>query len=147
LVNATYDYESFTGESTQGDPLSSEQIIDELTRDAQVIKQITGVDMAPYYRPPYGDTDTGNRTAVADAAAKAGYSVSVLWSIDTESWADGQSVSDMVAAANKAEPGDIILFNITKAGGNKDIDALPQIINNLRDKGFSFATVKELVGR
>ncbi|HEX7103265.1 MAG TPA: protein kinase [Nitrolancea sp.] len=147
LINATYDYQSFTGESTQSGPLSSAQVAEELTRDAQVIKQITGVDMAPYYRPPYGDTDTRNSTAVADAAAKAGYSVSVLWSIDTESWAEGRTVSDMVASANKAEPGDIILFNITKAGGNKDVDALPQIIRDLRDKGFSFATVKELVGR
>ncbi len=147
LINATYDYQSFTGESTQSGPLSTTQIVDELTRDAQVIKQITGIDMAPYYRPPYGDTDTGDSTAVADAAAKAGYSVSVLWSIDTESWAEGRTVADMVASANKAEPGDIILFNITKAGGNKDVDALPQIIRDLRDKGFSFATVKELVGR
>jgi peptidoglycan/xylan/chitin deacetylase (PgdA/CDA1 family) len=147
LVNATYDYQSFTGESTQSGPLSSSAIIEELTRDAQVIKQITGVDMAPYYRPPYGDTDTGNSTAVADAAAKAGYSVSVLWSIDTESWAEGRTVADMVASANKAEPGDIILFNITKAGGNKDVDSLPQIIRDLGDKGFQFATVKELVGR
>ena len=147
LINATYDYQSFTGESTQSGPLSSTQVIEELTHDAQIIKQITGVDMAPYYRPPYGDTDTGDSTAVADAAAKAGYSVSVLWSIDTESWAEGRTVADMVASANKAEPGDIILFNITTAGGNKDVDALPQIIRDLGDKGFTFATVKELVGR
>lgn len=147
LINSTYDYQSFTGESTQSSPLSSSQVTEELTRDAQVIKQITGIDMAPYYRPPYGDTDTGNSTTVADAAAKAGYSVSVLWSIDTESWAEGRTVADMVASANKAEPGDIILFNITKAGGNKDEDALPRIIHDLRAKGFSFATVKELVGQ
>jgi peptidoglycan/xylan/chitin deacetylase (PgdA/CDA1 family) len=147
LINATYDYQSFSGESTQSGPLSDAQVTEELTHDAQVIKQITGVDMAPYYRPPYGDTDTGTSTAVADAAARAGYSVSVLWSIDTESWAEGRTVADMVASANKAEPGDIILFNITKAGGDKDVEALPQIIRDLRDKGFSFATVKDLVGR
>lgn len=147
LINATYDYQSFTGESTESGPLSSDQVVEELTHDAQVIKQIAGVDMEPYYRPPYGDTDTGDSTAVADAASKAGYSVSVLWSIDTESWAEGRTVADMVASANKAERGDVILFNITKAGGSKDVDALPQIIGDLRDKGFSFATIKELVGR
>jgi peptidoglycan/xylan/chitin deacetylase (PgdA/CDA1 family) len=147
LVNQTYDSQSFTGASTNGQPLSSAQRIDELTHAAQVVKQITGVDMAPYYRPPYGDVDTGGSTSVATDAAQAGYSVAVLWSIDTESWVAGQTVDQMVSTASKAQSGDIVLFNLTLAGGNKDTDSLPQIITELSAKGLSFVTVKELVGR
>jgi peptidoglycan/xylan/chitin deacetylase (PgdA/CDA1 family) len=147
LIDETYDHQSFTGASTTGKPLTSAQRIDELKHDAQIIKQISGVDMEPYYRPPYGDVDTGDSTSVATDAAKAGYSVAVLWSIDTESWANGRTVNQMVTAAGKAQPGDVILFNITLAGGNKDAQALPQIITDLRAKGFAFVTVKQLVGR
>jgi len=147
LINQTYDSQSFTGASTTGKPLSSAQRIDELTHSAQVVKAITGVDMQPYYRPPYGDIDTGGGTSVATDAAQAGYSVAVLWSIDTESWAAGRTVAQMVAVAAKAQSGDIILFNITLAGGDKDAQSLPQIITTLRAKGLSFVTVKELVGR
>ena len=45
--------------STSGTPLSSTQRMEELTHAEQAVKAITGVDMQPYYRPPYGDIDTG----------------------------------------------------------------------------------------
>ncbi len=147
LINETYDHTSFTGRSAPDSATSTAARVDELTRADQIFKQITGVSTAPYYRPPYGDIDSGANSSVERDAATAGYSVAVLWSIDTMSWSSSQTVGKMIASASKAKPGDIILFSIAPAGGDKDVSALPQVIDNLRSAGYTFATVKDLVGR
>ena len=147
LINETYDHTSFTGRSAPDSATSTAARVEELTRADQIFKQITGVSTAPYYRPPYGDIDSGANSSVERDAATAGYSVAVLWSIDTMSWSSSQTVGKMIASASKAKPGDIILFSIAPAGGDKDVSALPQVIDNLRSTGHTFATVKDLVGR
>ncbi len=147
IINETYDHRSFTGASQKTGPLTSDQRVEELVRADRAVKQVAGYDMSPYYRPPFGDMETSDGTSVAQDAARAGYSVAVLWSIDTKSWAASQSVGQMIADASAAQPGDIILFSITEAGNNKDVSALPQIVDNLQARGRGFATIKELVGR
>ncbi len=147
LINETYDSRSFTGRSDQTNGLNSAQRISELTRAGDIIKKISGVNMQPYYRPPYGDIDTGGSSTVEADAAKAGYTVAVLWSIDTRSWLSSQTVGQMISDASAAQAGDVILFSISPVGGDKDIQALPQVIENIQAHGLGFATVKELVGR
>ncbi len=147
LINETYDHTSFTGSSAPDSVTSTAGRAEELTRADQIFKQITGESPAPFYRPPYGDIDSGPNSSVERDAATAGYSVAVLWSIDTMSWSSSQTVGKMIAAASKAKPGDIILFNIAPAGGDKDVSALPQIIDNLHGAGLAFLTVADLMGR
>lgn len=147
LINETYDHKSFTGVSDHQGPLTKAQRIDELTKAGAIVKQITGINMQPYYRPPYGDMDTGTPSTVEADAAQAGYTVAVLWSIDTRSWETNVTVGQMISAASAAKRGDVILFSVSATGGSKDISALPQIIDNLRAQNVGFGTVKQLVGK
>ncbi len=79
IINLTYDHKSFTGFSTGQPALTTQQRVDELNRMRDVVKSETGYDVKPYFRPPYGDVDG----SVLQDIANNGYSVNVLWSIDT----------------------------------------------------------------
>lgn len=147
LIDETYDEKSFTGRSSSQAALTSAARIQELTKADQIFQQITGKSTRPYYRPPFGDIDLGPNSSVEKDAAKAGFTVAVLWSVDTRSWSASQTVGQMIATASAAKPGNIILFSVSTAGGDKDVSALPQIIDNLHSSGYEFATVGQLVGR
>jgi peptidoglycan-N-acetylglucosamine deacetylase len=117
----------------------------ELTEAAAVIRQGTGQDPVPYWRPPYGAYDQ----SVADAAAAVGYSSTLLWSIDTIDWkpvSEGgptaQQIADKVLAG--AAPGSIVLFHL---GGWNTREALPLIVSRLRERGFRLTAVSDIPGR
>ncbi len=103
------------------------------------IVAVTGIDPRPWFRFPFGESDS--RT-IADANA-LGYAC-IRWTVDTLGWkgtSGGQSVStvrDRVLAA--ARPGEIALMHIGSNpddGTTLDADALPQIISELRSRGYT----------
>jgi peptidoglycan/xylan/chitin deacetylase (PgdA/CDA1 family) len=112
----------------------------EATND--VIEQAAGFRPCSF-RPPYGEVD-----AALTARAAGEDMNTVLWDVDTEDWTDWTTV-DSVVEGTKANtrPGSIILMH---DGGDvtreKTIAALPGIIDELRDEGYSFVTVSELLG-
>jgi peptidoglycan-N-acetylglucosamine deacetylase len=142
LINHTYDHPSFTGYSTGKESLGREARISQLTRNEDVVAKILGHEsMRPYFRPPYGDYDQ----AVLDDIALAGYSVNVMWSVDSLGW-KGLTADEIVArCVDGAEPGGIILMHVGAA--SQDAHALPDIIRELRAQGYRFVTVEQMVAR
>jgi len=142
VFNHTWDHRSFTGYSTAGSDegvLDSADRIKEIKDTAQEIRDLTGYDTAPYFRPPFGDYDDG---VLADVAS-AGYSVTVMWSCDTLGW-NGATVDQiMTRCGDAAQAGDIILMHV--GAGSADSDALPQMIQTLRSAGFDLVTVDQLL--
>ena len=115
---------------------------------AQQIIAVTGQDPAPLFRFPFGDADA--RTI--GIANRAGY-VPVRWTVDTLGW-EGRAghISAAVVAARvlaALRPGEIVLMHV---GSNPDdhttfdADALPQVISELRARGYSFVTLDALTG-
>jgi peptidoglycan-N-acetylglucosamine deacetylase len=145
LMNHTWDHPSFTGEYTgsmihaQTPPLTAEQIIDQVERTDQLVQEQVGVEMRPYIRPPYGDYDDATLAALADA----GYSVNVMWTVDTLGWYARPVAEVQQRALDAAQPGANILMHV--GHGSTDGAALPGIIDGLRERGYSFATVHDFV--
>ncbi|MBX3067049.1 MAG: polysaccharide deacetylase family protein [Cryobacterium sp.] len=54
---------------------SDSVIVSQLLKNAKTIKNLFGVDPAPYYRPPYGAIDF----RVFSVAASVGYSAPIMW--------------------------------------------------------------------
>jgi peptidoglycan/xylan/chitin deacetylase (PgdA/CDA1 family) len=139
IINHTYDHLSFTGRSTGTQPLTQAQRWEQLDKAENVIKAITGTSTKPWFRPPYGDTDAGVQ---ADAYAR-GYSTQVMWTIDSLGW-DGLSAEEITQRVlSLAVPGAIVLFHVGAA--SQDANALQAIINGLRGRGYSFASVLEIL--
>lgn len=93
------------------------------------------------FRPPGGLYDA-DLTAVC---RERGYSV-ILWSIDTRDWA-GTSAKDICNEIyNNIEDGAIILMHDYVCGESHTAEALRIVIPKLKELGYQFVTVSELIG-
>jgi peptidoglycan/xylan/chitin deacetylase (PgdA/CDA1 family) len=127
--------------------LSDAAVRREVLGGAQQITAVTGAHPAPLFRFPYGDA-SARTIAIVN---RAGY-VPVRWTVDTLGWEGtaGHINARVVAARVLAalRPGEIVLMHV---GSNPDdhttfdADALPQVIGELRARGYSFVTLDALV--
>jgi peptidoglycan/xylan/chitin deacetylase (PgdA/CDA1 family) len=129
--------------SVTGSPPTADFIRNELTSAAAIIRQYSGQNPQPYWRPPYGSVNS----AVARAAASVGYTKTLLWSIDTIDWkpiSDGGPTAQQIASRIMAgaKDGWIVLDHI---GGYETFDALKIMVPGLRKAGFTLTTVSDLL--
>ncbi len=117
--------------------LTDAQIVEELQSTARLYKDHTGLDMAPYFRPPFGSRDA----RVWQAAWRAGYR-SVYWTLDSGDWttdATPEGVRQKVVAG--AQNGAIVVMHLGSVHTPK---VLPQIITSLRAAGYALVKVSEI---
>lgn len=147
VFNHSWSHSSWTGRSTSADPedpstwtpLPVEERLEELRRTEQVIRDIANYEVRPYYRPPYGDIDSES----LEILAGAGYTATVMWSCESYAW-KGWTAADIVPhCTTNMAPGDIILLHVGAQGA--DYDALPGLIEGLRDQGFTFVTIEQIL--
>lgn len=119
--------------------MSQEQVIAELNRSTEALLKVTGVDPRPLFRPPYGRY---NQRLIA-AAEAAGYPHFLLWSIDTKDWDNPPAYSIEHRLVDKAFPGAIVLMH---GYPSNTVTATAKAIKSLREKGYQFVTVTEILG-
>jgi peptidoglycan/xylan/chitin deacetylase (PgdA/CDA1 family) len=139
LMNHSWDHPSFTGYSTNSAPLTSAQRADQLRRTENIVRDIAGVELKPYFRPPYGDYDN---SVLADLE-RNGYRYNVMWTVDSLGWQGLTAAQINQRVFNGATRGGVILLHV--GAQSQDGPALPAMIDGLRQRGYRFATVKEMV--
>lgn len=139
FINHTWDHSSFTGLSTQGKPLSQAQRFDEVDRTEAIVHQLTGKTTLPYFRAPFGDRDNSVETDVG----LRGYRYDILWTVDTRGWAKATPAQIIATSIKGAEPGAIYVMHV--GSQSQDGPALQGVIDALRQRGFTFATISDLV--
>lgn len=139
LFNHSWSHPSFTGLYTQTAPLTAEERWDELRRTEATVRDLTGYDLRPYFRPPYGDHDDGMRRDVA----AAGYGVTLLWSCDSRDSLGATAAEIMINCIDDAAPGRIVLLHV--GAQSAAFEALPAMIDSLAARGFAFVTVEQLL--
>lgn len=92
------------------------------------------------FRPPYGAFN--HKTL---AMLKRQGMLMVMWSVDTSDYARPGVPRIVSAALNGAHPGGIILMHDGGGDRSETVQALPQIIRGLRQRGYSMVTVPHLV--
>ncbi|UNU26381.1 polysaccharide deacetylase family protein [Microcoleus vaginatus HSN003] len=110
----------------------------EIDGTSSLIEELTGVQTS-MFRPPGGILNNG----LATYAQKKNYAV-VMWSADSFDWRTlTESLIDNVM--RQANSGGIVLMH--DGGGNRarTVKALPDIIARLRNEGYIFVTVPELL--
>lgn len=118
--------------------LSKEEITSEVMNVHDKVKELTGYEMF-LFRPPYGDYDNDVITTVSDC----GY-YSIQWSIDSLDWKN-YGVNDLitqVCESEHLENGAIILCH---NGAKYTAQALDQVLTNLREQGYQFVPISELI--
>lgn len=90
------------------------------------------------FRAPYGDYNND----VIETAKRLGY-YTIQWDVDSLDWKPGISRDEIIQRVfRKIRPGSILLFhNDTKYTAG----LLPDLIDGLKDKGYDFLPVSELI--
>lgn len=140
VINHTYSHRSFTGTSARPAVLTEAERRDELQRTEDLIRNLTGRTTRPWFRPPYGDYDASVNAAVG----ALGYRYNVLWSVDSLGWTGLPPAAIVSRCLQGADPGGILLFHV--GAQSQDAAALPGVIAGLRQAGYGFGTVAEVVG-
>ena len=139
LAQAGEAIEDHTEDHSNLSQLPPRQQRDQVVDGSQTI-MAAGAPAPRLFRPPYGAFN--HRTL---AMLKRQGLLMVMWSVDTSDFARPGVPRIVSAALNGAHPGGIILMH--DGGGNRSetVQALPQIIQGLRERGYSMVTVPHLV--
>jgi polysaccharide deacetylase family sporulation protein PdaB len=105
---------------------------------AKSIEQVTGVK-TKLIRTPNGDFNP----RVLLCLNKMGYTV-IQWNTDSLDWKNPGVSAIVNRVSTRAVPGDIILMHASDSS-KQMTEALPQILHQLRAKGYQFVTVSELL--
>jgi peptidoglycan/xylan/chitin deacetylase (PgdA/CDA1 family) len=129
VANHTYSHPNLTTRT-------AEQIESQIRRATLAIEAQTDRAMPPMMRPPGGS----HNTTVREVLQAMGLPV-ILWDIDTRDW-EGLTAAEVRDKALAAKNGSIVLLH----DGTNVVQALPEIINGLRAKGFRLVSLDELLG-
>ena len=118
--------------------LSKQQMRDELESCNSKIKAITGV-CPTLLRPPYGDYDNALIETVDSINMKT-----IQWSVDSLDWKDygADNIVKTVLNHKNLKDGAIILMH---NGAKYTKDALPRIIEGLKEKGYEIVPVSQII--
>jgi len=138
ISDAGHEIGTHSDTHTAMSKLSEKEILKELNDSADKIEAVTGTRPV-LFRAPSGDYDN----LVIDTANANGF-IPIQWSVDSIDWKN-PSVDQMVSRiAAKTGRGDILLFH---SGTENTAAALPEIIKDLKSKGFTFSTVSSMLYR
>ncbi|RYQ62341.1 polysaccharide deacetylase [Bifidobacterium pseudolongum subsp. pseudolongum] len=97
-----------------------------------------GVGKPTLFRPPDGAWSE----AVVEAARGNGQSV-ILWNVDSRDWDPKTSAADIARnVLDGASSGAIVALH---DGNERTVEAIPQIVSGLRERGFTLVTVSQLL--
>lgn len=116
--------------------LNKQQIEEELNNSSEVIKNITGKQIN-LFRPPYGEY---NNLLVETSLSLGLYPIQ--WDVDSLDWKDLSANEIATRVLSKATNGSIILMH---NDGKNTVKALPLIITGLKNKGYTFVFISDLI--
>ena len=116
--------------------LDKNAVIRELTTSKDAIEKITGKKVN-VFRPPYGDYND----LLIDTASELGL-YTIQWDVDSLDWKNLSSMEIFNRVIKRVKNGSIVLFHNQ---GLHTAEALLDIIRELKQKGFQFTTISELI--
>ena len=113
--------------------VSEEEAREEVVKTSNAIYEITG-EYPVYIRPPFGEWREGLDLAVT--------MIPVLWDVDSRDWESQNTASICSAVLPNVKDGSIILMH---DGYRATVEALRRIVKELKEEGYTFVTVRELI--
>ena len=140
VVNAGHDIGNHSYNHPDFTEISTTEMLNQLANTEKIISNISGKSTKPFFRAPYGSTNA----TVLDTVGNAGYKYTFHWSIDSKDWTGNSSTEIVNTVMNNMEPGAIILMH-TGQGATGTLAALDTIIPRLKNMGYSFVTISQLL--
>lgn len=112
--------------------MSRQQAREEVERAQEVIEEITG-ERPALLRPPFGK--------IREDEAMEEFLL-VSWNVDTLDWCGSSAWKILSRVQKQIKPGSIILMHDQYPG---TVEALPELIRWVKEQGYEFVTVEELL--
>jgi polysaccharide deacetylase family sporulation protein PdaB len=138
IADAGYEIGSHGHKHDNYSQMNDEDIRKQLRTAHSILTEVTG-QTPKLLRLPNGDFDK----RVLKIADNMGYKT-IQWDTDSKDWTNPGVDRIISTVVSRAHPGDIILMHASDSS-KQTHEALPAIIDELRSKGYSFATVTELI--
>ena len=112
--------------------MSPAAVTDQLARTNAELARVLGYT-PKYMRPPYGAWTPGYTPTFGMHP--------VLWELDPQDWLYRNSATVTQNVVNGADPGEVILLHDIH---QSTVDAVPMIIDGLRERGFTFVVLDDI---
>ena len=117
---------------------NDQQVREEIEKTNNAIQMATGGYYPQLMRPPYGATNQH----LKEWFRREYHQPTILWDVDPLDWKDPGASVVAQRILSEAKQGSIVLSHDIHAG---TVQAMPQIIDTLRARGFGFVTVSQLI--
>jgi cellulose synthase/poly-beta-1,6-N-acetylglucosamine synthase-like glycosyltransferase/spore germination protein YaaH/peptidoglycan/xylan/chitin deacetylase (PgdA/CDA1 family) len=153
LVRRIYEEGHLVGNHTYSHPnvalITAERTNLELDATLRLIEHMTGRSTI-LFRPPYNadsEPQTPDELIPIVRAQERGYTT-IGERIDPQDWRVGVKTSEIVQEVmNEVEDGNVILLHDGGGDRTPTIEALPEIIERCRAKGYRFVSLGDLIGK
>ncbi len=136
IVDAGHELGTHSRTHSYMSKLGETEIIDELKTSSDAIERITG-KRPTLFRAPYGDYDN----LLIDTAERAGL-YTIQWDVDSLDWKNLSATEIALRIVNGVKSGSIILCH---NNGLHTAEALPMIFSTLKNRGYQFVPIGELI--
>jgi len=140
IHNHSYSHPDFT-------QIPDDEIREQVTKAEQILSNLTGQPIKPWFRFPFGARDSRTCKVVADMGYRLAY-----WTLDSlDSVGASKSVQEIVdrvtTAGGREDPdvyldGAVVLLHV---GNETTVQAIPEILAVLSERGFRVVTMDELL--
>lgn len=135
----TWDHAEGSGEGVSLIKMSTDERKQEVQKGLEAIKNATGQEASTIFRCPGGNFDTSVATDLEGIVT-----AEIGWNVDTTDWK--KPGTDVIAQRiQSAGPGNIILMHDGGGDRSQTIEGLRQALPKLKEQGYSFITVQELL--
>ena len=135
----TWDHAEGSGEGVSLIKMSTDERKQEVQKGLEAIKNATGQEASTIFRCPGGNFDTSVATDLEGIVT-----AEIGWNVDTTDWK--KPGADVIAQRiQSAGPGNIILMHDGGGDRSQTIEGLRQALPKMKEQGYSFITVQELL--
>lgn len=135
----TWDHAEGSGQGVSLILMSSDERKQEVEKGLQAIKDATGQDASLMFRSPGGNFDASVASDLSNLI-----DAEIGWNIDTGDW-QKPGVDTIAQRIESASPGEIILMHDGGGDRSETVAALKQALPKLKEEGYRFVTVSELI--
>lgn len=139
IATHTWDHAEGSGKGVSLDLMSTAERQEEVQKGLDIIKEISGKDASVYFRAPGGNFNQSTATDL-----KSLINGEIGWNIDTEDWRrPGASV--IAERIKSVQPGGVVLMHDGGGDRSQTVQGLREAISYLKDQGYEFVTISELI--
>lgn len=139
ICTHSWDHAEGSGNGVDMTIMSPEEQVEEITKGQEAITKVTGGEAPKVFRSPGGNF---HDEIIWNVAPYVSYEIG--WNVDTEDWRTpgADTIAERILSAKS---GDIVLMHDGGGPRSQTIEALKIALPQLKEKGYKFVTLDELL--